>query len=84
MAHQRLRAVGDQGQAQVLVSLQKVVALTHASLSISSDASPWREIAVVWLLSALFWVFNIEQLCLIRFNLTSTLLCSALHPPSQQ
>ncbi|KAK8496589.1 hypothetical protein V6N12_003522 [Hibiscus sabdariffa] len=48
MAHQRLRAVGDQGQAQVLVSLQKVVALTHASLSISSDASPWREIAVVW------------------------------------
>lgn len=34
---------GHQGQVEVLVSLQKVVALTHAGFSIASDASPWRE-----------------------------------------
>lgn len=34
---------GRQGQVEVLVSLQKVVALTHAGFSIASDASPWRE-----------------------------------------
>lgn len=36
-----MAAVGAQGE--VLVSLQNVVALTHAGFSIASDGSPWRE-----------------------------------------
>lgn len=36
-------AVVDGAQGEVLVSLQNVVALTHAGFSIASDGSPWRE-----------------------------------------
>ena len=35
--------VVDGAQGEVLVSLQNVVALTHAGFSIASDGSPWRE-----------------------------------------
>lgn len=37
-------AVVDGAQGEVLVSLQNVVALTHAGFPIASDGSPWREI----------------------------------------
>ena len=52
---------GDQGE--VLVSLQKVVALTHAGFSIASDASPWREKTfVVW---GCFWLcLGFQQIAL--------------------
>lgn len=40
-----MAVVGAQGE--VLVSLQSVVALTHAGFSIASDGSPWRESGVL-------------------------------------